>query len=90
MEGVHYYKKLDNRPAESYSFSLGFDPVHVASNYHLPSEAAVVLCNGSLHLWDVESQTQTTWVNGDEEFSGKSDERQTWKTWYVDKKSKVK
>lgn len=84
MEGVHFCKyssEIDVAMEEegSYTLSFGFEPVHVAYNTHLSSQAAVMLPNGAVNLWELETQNSITWSAGGTEYVF-DDVKDTWKT----------
>lgn len=87
MEGVHFCKytpDMDLALDEEGAYTLTFDsePTHIAYNTHLSSQAAVMLPNAAVNIWDLESQTCYNWSQGGSEYVFQ-DQRDAWKIWYA-------
>ena len=89
MEGVHFYKYthdmvMDQSFNEEGAHTLTFDmePMHIAYNPHLYSQAAIMLPNGAVNIWDLESQICFNWCQGGSEYNFQ-DQRDAWKIWYL-------
>jgi hypothetical protein len=51
MQGIHF---VDNNYMEYSTIEFGTQPMHLAPNPKLKNDAAIVLGNGEIHLWDFQ------------------------------------